>query len=46
MLYMFGTSLILHHLTTVQQSEDLEECVRGVFHVEELNQKFYHLFLK
>ncbi len=33
MLYIFGTSLILHHLTTVQQSEDLEECVRGVFQV-------------
>ncbi len=39
-MYFFGTSLILHHLTAVQQSEEIEERVSGVFHVEKLQKKF------
>lgn len=40
MLYFFGTSLILRHLTAVRQSEELEERASVVFHVE----KFYKSF--
>lgn len=39
-MYFFGTSLILHHLNAVQQSEEIEERVSGVFHVESYKKSF------